>query len=224
MKFNRIITSGCSLTYGHGLKDVSNKHGDVNYELGPSPSAFPQLLGDKLGCEVLNVAMPGASNKRIGYCISEISDLNKNDLVIFNWTYLHRDFIIKRDFHKDSVYLHTFKNRRSKHYEINVQWNKFKAIGDPDQYDHLHNNCVWMLFGNAYARGRTTNIINFSMTDELYREKKTLKRKYNVHLEESLESIYSKFPKGTDNAHPGEDAHLAMANYIVKVITERNLL
>ena len=60
----RLITFGCSNTYGHGLPDC---HVPPN-EAGPNPSkvAWPQLLADRRGLECVNLGQPGGSNKLCG--------------------------------------------------------------------------------------------------------------------------------------------------------------
>ena len=50
---SRLITFGDSFTYGHGLVDCHVP--EKNWQ-GPNPSKFawPQVLGDMLGIEVIN--------------------------------------------------------------------------------------------------------------------------------------------------------------------------
>jgi len=66
----RLITHGCSFTYGEEL---------------PNPSlSWPSLVATKLGCQVINFAQPGYSNDAI------VQDLLQADLsdatVIVGWT------------------------------------------------------------------------------------------------------------------------------------------
>ena len=68
----RLITHGCSFTYG---EELSN----------PSASCWPRLIADSLDIELLNLAKPSYSNDGILEDISAI-DLGPDDLVIICWT------------------------------------------------------------------------------------------------------------------------------------------
>jgi len=67
----RLVAHGCSYTYGCELEN-------------PNETAFPVLIGKKLGYEVDNLAIPGTSNDRI---IKDIINYKeKIDLLIVCWT------------------------------------------------------------------------------------------------------------------------------------------
>ena len=68
----RIITFGCSFTYGHYLEHDQKQ---------PSTSAWPSMLGTLMGLEVINKAIPGASNLEILLSILKFKFL-KDDIVI----------------------------------------------------------------------------------------------------------------------------------------------
>jgi len=91
----RIWAFGCSETFGHGLEDCYIKK-DGFYAPGKEPSkfAYPQLIGDTVGKEVINLSRPGASNKHILQQIKlNQSEINKDDIVIIHWTYIERHAI-----------------------------------------------------------------------------------------------------------------------------------
>jgi len=93
---SRLITFGDSFTYGHGLPDCH-----VPPDLaGPECSklSWPQLLGDKLGIEVINRAKPGHSNIEILRDILNSKDILSTDIVIVGWTYAVRDYVFKKNF------------------------------------------------------------------------------------------------------------------------------
>lgn len=52
MKITHLVTNGCSWTYGQGLDNIREQ-------------AWPALLANKLGCEVVNLAIPGTGNESI---------------------------------------------------------------------------------------------------------------------------------------------------------------
>jgi len=87
---SRLITFGCSHTFGQALPDVWN-----NIRSGPSKYAWPQLLADKLNIECVNLGIPGASNKQIWFRIVKIK-FEPNDIVIILWSSQPRWCIIRK--------------------------------------------------------------------------------------------------------------------------------
>jgi hypothetical protein len=87
-KMSRLITFGDSFTYGHWLD-----HDDKN----PSGRAWPKLLGNMLGCEVVNKSVPGYSNIQILRNILNFNDYQQGDVVIVGWTYALRDYIFRKN-------------------------------------------------------------------------------------------------------------------------------
>ena len=79
---SRLVAFGCSNTLGEGLPDVLRDD-------RPSKHAWPQLLGDKLGLSVVNLGKGGQSNKFICTQVLD-TELHKDDLVVFMWTYFSR--------------------------------------------------------------------------------------------------------------------------------------
>jgi lysophospholipase L1-like esterase len=70
----RLLTVGDSFTYGEELADLS--------------SAWPFLLGNKLGYEVTNLAFPGSGNTRmVRHCVEQIDNY---DMVIIAWSHFAR--------------------------------------------------------------------------------------------------------------------------------------
>jgi hypothetical protein len=90
----RLVTFGCSYTYGHGLSDCLDNDGNP----GPTPSklSFSSLAAKKLNCEYINLGKSGNSNKEIWNDILNFK-FQKNDIAITTWTYYSRFCIIKSD-------------------------------------------------------------------------------------------------------------------------------
>jgi hypothetical protein len=76
---NRLIASGCSFTAGYGLED-------------PATQAWPAVLGKLLGCDVVNLAEPGAGNTYILNKVLDFKSANpgENDIVIIGWSHWGR--------------------------------------------------------------------------------------------------------------------------------------
>lgn len=79
----RLITHGCSFTYGEELAQ-------------PSSAAWPALVAGKLGIDLVNLARPAYSNDAI---IEDIVgfDLRPEDLVIICWTSYLRIKLVDKD-------------------------------------------------------------------------------------------------------------------------------
>lgn len=83
---NRLLTFGCSNTYGEGLPDCWK---DNQHTKEPSKYAWPQLLADNLGLNCKNLSLPGTSNKCIANTVLN-TDFYENDTVCIVWTFFSR--------------------------------------------------------------------------------------------------------------------------------------
>jgi hypothetical protein len=95
-KIKRLVTFGCSLTYGQGLTDCWNPQ---TKREGPQPSvqAWPFLVARHLRVGLANESQAGASNKEIFHKLQNY-DWQKGDCCIVLWTYLNRTCVIYPDF------------------------------------------------------------------------------------------------------------------------------
>jgi len=90
---NRIISFGCSHTFGMGLQDVylgnKKKFEPPNY---PSMYAWPQIIANDLNLECINKGICAASNLQI---LNEIIsfEFNSLDKVYVLWTTPYRDWL-----------------------------------------------------------------------------------------------------------------------------------
>jgi hypothetical protein len=83
----RLITFGCSYTYGSGLADCfvpPMGHGPV-----PSKLAWPQLVANELNMDCVNMSSPGASNKEILNTLLNFK-FDSSDVVIVMWSFVER--------------------------------------------------------------------------------------------------------------------------------------
>lgn len=87
-KKSRLVTFGCSNTFGQSLKDT------LDQNLNPSNYAWPSNLAKLLNVECCNLAECGISNRKIWYKIVN-SNFYKRDIVVILWTYSHRTSIIQ---------------------------------------------------------------------------------------------------------------------------------
>ena len=98
---NKLFAFGCSITYGHGLEDCFKPHDNG---AGPVPSklAWPSALASMLNREVVNLSMPGSSNKAIVHQLSIHRDqIRKGDVVAIHWSYIERHMIVQEGGYRD---------------------------------------------------------------------------------------------------------------------------
>ena len=218
----RVIACGCSNTYGHGLKDITDNFGKMYMPLrGPSKLAWPQLLADKLGYECVNLSMPASSNKLISYKLTD-QKIEKDDVVVFLWTFLLRTCILKEidpseTLNERVIYLHK-ASRKDESKKAAQSWVKWQAKYGTD-YDLLNENMVWVSAANRYAERFTNNVYNYSINGgELF----PLQDRYSVNIIEDFGKKVYNMPKALDRSHPGEEAHQEMANIIYNNIVKDN--
>jgi hypothetical protein len=91
---NRLITFGCSLTYGHGLPDCLDENNHPSN--CPSKFSWPQLVANHLNLECINNSACGSSNKKIWNSILNFN-FKITDTVIVMWSHPLRNAILKQD-------------------------------------------------------------------------------------------------------------------------------
>ena len=89
----KLVTFGCSHTYGHGLSDCIAEDGSN----GPTASqqAWPSILSGLTDMKVDNASRPGASNLMITKAIVDYSKYDKNTVVVIMWSNNNRETIYK---------------------------------------------------------------------------------------------------------------------------------
>jgi len=208
----RLVAFGCSNTFGQALPDVWDEKlsKPIDFELGPSKFAWPQILANKLNIECINLGYTGVSNKEIWWNIINY-DFQKTDIVIIFWSWFDRTCIIEKDNltrignweQKHKIFFTTYHNEFDQRIQFFLYCN---------HVHHLLHNILKLL---KYY----TNMDPFS----LYSIKKYIgfdfiNRYIKVLTNDPLEHfgkaglLYDK--KAMDNVHSGLEAHEAFATAI----------
>lgn len=90
----RLITFGCSLTYGQNMPD--NVNAPRNVFDNPSNQSWPSFLAKLMNVPVVNYGYPGASCKEIWGKILSV-DIQPDDIVVILWTHPDRWCTFKAD-------------------------------------------------------------------------------------------------------------------------------
>jgi hypothetical protein len=85
----RILTIGCSFTYGTELPDIPN-HCDLTDPANQSRLSWPWQLAQRHAAQVTNLAISGGSNGRTFRVAMTESARMRYDLVVCQWTYIDR--------------------------------------------------------------------------------------------------------------------------------------
>ena len=192
-KTNRLITFGCSYTFGIGLPDC--KYGDKN----PSKLGWPTLLSDRMGAELVNISASGASNFEILYNILNF-DFQDTDTVVIMWTHFYREYYFTKWFP-------LLSNRQFGPWttgRIARKW--VEQMNDKDfamkSWAHIHH-------AGLYLKSKAVKHIHFpAWPNDL------LKYPVNYEISNLYLDGFVKVDLGHDNGHPGVESNKQTAERI----------
>jgi hypothetical protein len=193
----RIVSFGCSYTYGQGLEDC---HIDPNLP-GPEPSKFawPNLAAEQLGYGCLNLSKPGFSNLAILDAIINYN-FEPNDIVAVMWTFKSRymEYSLPNEvIHKGRWFPDWLDSQ-----------NMFDLI--IKNYLHIHH---------AYSYLKFKKIPYYFFDSDIYFDAKDEKPKWFTQIDFVPFNFktYEFFPPlGLDGKHPGPVFHKTVANTLVR--------
>jgi hypothetical protein len=197
----RLITFGCSFTYGQGLPDC------LTGEELPSQYSWTYLLSKKLNRQLINCGIPGASNLQI---LNEILSFNfqKGDQVIVSWSVIDRDTIfLKKPFVKDNIIIqigHWVKNKIGKKY--------LKTI-----YFHDQKIKSWFYIHHADLYFKNNNI-DYIHYPAIAGELQGCQPEF-IKIDNIYHDGISWFDTTKDN-HPGVESNKDTAERIFKILNE----
>lgn len=181
---SRLIVFGDSFSFGQDLDPNKNPR-----DPRPHPDSWPYLLGDLLELDVINLSIPGFSNKGIWQCSTHYP-FKSDDLVIMAWSNPDRTFILKE-----------YRNQYCENYArkdySNFLVNQTKQLGswmleDDDPiadayYSHVYTEADTLLQSFLYMDHATQNakkttphvfnvgIPNVDIFGELLQDKSTIR-------------------------------------------------
>jgi len=205
MSLSRLVTFGCSLTYGHGLPDCFDQPTN-GAGIKPSVHAWPQILANKLNWDCKNCSIAGASNKLILKTILDFDFHPNKDFVIVQFSFANRWTIFRKD---------TWPIHLNAHNKEFFQW--FKTTNDYDLYitSAMAIDCAF-----SHLKSIGCNFIFSCVDDDLEEIKKYIKHaKLPI---KSINEFYQDYPKALDTFHPGLECHTVYANYLFNSI--KNLI
>lgn len=220
---NRLVTFGCSLTYGQSLENRMEQ-------------SWPAQLGKLLNLETDNQGGCGSSTKRIWWdCINY--KFKPSDTVVICWTHRDRWCIIKSPIDTEQYeqwdidqiadktnYLAVAENLEIENFN---QWQIDNNPKGKMWYEHFHNDFDMMV--NYFALANHTNYYLGNKVQKIYHLYATT-NDYPIpffneikFLSPNLSQIRRQFPLAPDGWHPGPQAMEEYARQIHKEITEESI-
>jgi hypothetical protein len=199
---SRLITFGCSFTWGTALPDESGSRlGDPIKE---SKQNWPYILSRKLERSLINLGMSGASNKEIARNVLEFK-YQPDDLVVVMWTIPLRSIIFHKKSDRTDYRYHISNNIHPKdkmfymlHSEFDLEYTDMMYVASALSYLERNN----ILYINS-------TIGNFWTIKPMWFES------YCPKISFGPENIVD---YALDNAHPGLRSHRQMARQFLAIV------
>lgn len=205
----RLITFGCSNTYGHCLPDCYIfEPKSKTYQCGKAPSqhAFPQLIADHFGCELHNKSFPGASNRYMWWEIVNF-DFEPNDVVLCTWTFPNRHaLIMPHRVQHLGCWPSTLPNNKNFH--------KFVASSNSN-LDLEISSFLYMDHSMKQLNGKVKKILNYKVFDVFYND---IPDWCEIEFTDSLNFIVPEEQRdfADDGLHYGVESHKKFAAKMIR--------
>ena len=199
----RLITFGCSFTYGHGLEDCFTP--PYGAGLVPSKFAWPQLVANDLNMDCVNMSSPGSSNKEILNTLLNFK-FNSTDVVVIMWSFIERWCKIKNYTSIDRLTQTSMENDPN----VLTQYDKVFTFEDM-QLDFIYR----ANFAKLYLDNKNLKNYHLSVHPPFCFPKVMPVWNTVDFVDINLSLISSWTPKALDTGkfggHPGPDAHRIVA-------------
>ena len=201
----RLITFGCSYTYGEGLPDVKRSIINGN-PTNKSKLGWAFLLSQKLNLELVNISYPGTSNTEILYNIVTFN-FNADDVVVIMWTHPIRDIMFDR--WSNILSFRTRLGFWKK--ETNKSWAEQVNIKD-----YVMKTWMCMHHADLMLKSKNINYIHYPQDITEYANY-TIKELIidNVHKDGFLKVDV------TEDGHPGVESNKLTAENIFRILNEK---
>ena len=211
MPFKRIVTFGCSHTYGHGLADCYLL---PSCQPGPTPSKFawPQLLSKEFNLEVVNMGKAGASNIEILTRILSFEFL-ETDLIIVQWTHMPRDMLfgIPNDQQLGPNFPEVKTSNNKDYYMVR------------NEYDTTVRSLLHIHHADMFFRHNNLNYLHYMHEIEISRINIVTRSKlkwFNIPLN-PFKILSLEIDKANDGTHAGPKTQFEVSKTIISLIKEK---
>lgn len=206
---SRLVTFGCSYTYGKGLEDCQDwplLHKSM-HSYKPSQLGWPNQLSDKLGVGLVNKSYPGSSNLEILYEILQF-DFKQDDIVVIMWSHYLRDMLFTRFFKW------IFLRRRLgawKNTGVAKKW-----VEQMSERDYSMRTWIYLQHASLYLNSKGIKYIHYPAAPHELREYEFPRIHVdNLHMD-GIEWI----DNALDGSHPGPATHAKLTDKIFNILNE----
>ena len=221
----RIITFGCSFTYGAGLPDCNPAYTLRNTlftnTAKPSKFVWATLLGEKLGLEVVNMAEPGISNTEILYNLLEFK-YQTDDIVIVMWSNYPRDIMFTKGFVSKNTNTR-FSNLKRRLFNKGLAaftrnketklWIKYMS-----EYDYCVKTQMYMHHADLFFRSSNINYIHYPASPH---ELDEVSLDFLPVHNSCYDGLF--WVDRTPDGHHGIESNKLVAENIIKFLKEKNI-
>jgi len=204
---NRLVTFGCSLTYGSALENPND--------------AWPNQLAAKWNLDLVNMGISGSSTKRIWWEIVNF-DFEKTDTVAILWTHMDRWCVLKNDGdHLEWDIPGKFKDYSDRKPEPALSRTTAEAY-----YKYLHDDfdmlTQYLCYVNqAYEHMKPLVKQQYHMRAS--QQDITLPFNRVNFLPIDFQYAQTNFPLATDNCHPGKEGYTWFVEQINSIINKESI-
>lgn len=212
----RLVTYGCSNTFGEGLPDKWDAINKVCiYNNEPSKYAWPQLLANNLKIECLNLAKEGTSNKFITNSILN-TKFKKDDIVVIVWTYYSRSCFFQDDGTHRRIMIQDISNNRINRAEVKynkIYYQRFYTDLNANIDNHMYFNLVKFYFDKNGIKNYhfTCNEVQFNVLNSRCLSLKPIPS-WSTVSPVQINDCY--VDTALDRLHPGVESHKRVAEKI----------
>jgi len=221
----RIITFGCSFTYGSELPDCLGKPklnslGQI-WETNPSKYAWPAVLGKLMDMEVCNKSTPAASNLEI---LCEILDFKfrPSDIVIVMWSMPFRELVFEDVESKDSK--RKFGEKGLRPWRQLTVWSKGVLAEDfqkAKEIDYIKRTWIYIHHANLYLKSKKLTFIHYPAAPW---EIEQLRPKFIEAPENLYWTRTAKIDSAADGKHPGIKSHKKQAKELKRILDNMGII
>lgn len=201
----RLITFGCSYTYGIGLPDIKKNFFGGN-ALSPSKMGWPALLSDKLNYDLVNISYAGSSNTEILYNILTFK-FKPDDTVVIMWTHPIRDIV----FDKWTSFISQRTRLGFWWKDKNKEWEKQVNIKD-----YIIKTWICIHHADLLLQSKNINYIHYPFNVSEYDD-------YKIK-EIAIDNLYKDgfiIVDRTEDLHPAIESNKLTAENIFRILNEK---
>ena len=204
---SRLITFGCSYTYGKGLEDCQdwpllNNSMDSSK---PSQLGWAKQLADKLNVELVNKSHPGAGNLEILYEVLQFN-FKDDDIVVIMWSHYLRDMLFTRFFKWKF-----FRRRLGawKNTGLAKKW-----VEQMSERDYSMRTWLYMQHASLFLNSKRIKYIHYPAAPHELQEYQFP----NIQVDNLYMDGIEWLDNALDNAHPGIKTNTNTANKIFDIL------